>query len=227
MWTVPRAWRGETAVILGGGPSLQDQLGISLHTRLFKPRVIAVNNSWEIAPYADVLYFCDSKWWSRMRPKDPALSSYQTNGEAVLAHFGGLAVTISEIEHPRVKRLRNTGQRGLETRADGLRHNTNSGAQAINLAYHFGAQRILLLGFDMRVNGERTHWHAGHGREAAYVAHMTAKVFAPAFQSLVAPLAAAGVEVINCTPGSALGCWPKRSFNDVVDDEERAKCVAA
>ena len=45
----------------------------------------------------------------------------------------------------------------------GLRVNGNSGAGAINLAYHFGARRILLVGMDMKPgpNGEK-HWHPDH-----------------------------------------------------------------
>ena len=44
--------------------------------------------------------------------------------------------------------LKNTGQRGLERQRTGLRTGLNSGAAAINLAVHFGATRILLLGYD-------------------------------------------------------------------------------
>ena len=39
--------------------------------------------------------------------------------------------------------------------------NKNTGAAAVNLAYHLGVKRVLLLGFDMSVNENRQqHWHA-------------------------------------------------------------------
>jgi hypothetical protein len=40
----------------------------------------------------------------------------------------------------------------------------NSGYQAVALAVHFGAARIVLLGYDMRNDGRRTHWHGNHAR---------------------------------------------------------------
>ena len=56
-WSIPPEWTGETAFLLGGGPSLKGFNAECLRGR----RVIAINNSWELAPWADVLYFCDEK----------------------------------------------------------------------------------------------------------------------------------------------------------------------
>jgi hypothetical protein len=167
-------------------------------------RIIAINNAWKLRPDADVLYFCDAAWWRK-------------HGQEVKSGFrGGYRITISDARDPALKRLRNSGRTGLETKPDGLRHGTNSGYQAINLAYHFGARRIALLGYDMRIEEGRTHWHAGHGAEPAVVRHRLEKVMLPQFKALVAPLAAAGVEVLNATPGSALTCWPYRSLEEIL-----------
>ncbi len=41
----------------------------------------------------------------------------------------------------------------------------NIGAAAINLAYHTGATRVFLLGFDMNLgNSSRQHWHNVYNR---------------------------------------------------------------
>jgi hypothetical protein len=221
-WSVPRIWPGETVFLLGGGPSLRGFDPSVLDGR----RVIAINNSWELKPDADVLYFCDSSWWTRKKPKAEALAGYGRNGDAVKAHFRGeFVVTIGDLIDPRVKRLRNGGKTSLSGDPSALKHGTNSGYQAINLAYLFGASRIVLLGYDMRTEGNATHWHAGHGHGAAVVEHKLAKVFLPYFPALVQPLADAGVEVINATPGSALQCWPHVPLADIL--KPRLEIVAA
>mgnify|MGYP001617909464 CR=1 FL=1 len=60
-WRVEEEWRGQTAAILGGGPSLT--LGQCETVRVAGCRVIAVNNAYELAPWADILYFADRHWW--------------------------------------------------------------------------------------------------------------------------------------------------------------------
>jgi hypothetical protein len=57
-------WRGETVVIVGSGPS-------AAHARVEqakgKARVICINESWRLAPWADVLYGCDGIWWRKSK----------------------------------------------------------------------------------------------------------------------------------------------------------------
>jgi hypothetical protein len=112
-------------------------------------------------------------------------------------------------EVPMAKTLRQAGELGLELDPSGLRHGSNGGFQAINLAYHFGANRIVLLGYDMKVKDFHTHWHGGHPGQNAQDFAPVLDMMRPKFQSLVEPLKAAGVEVLNATPDSALDCWPK------------------
>jgi hypothetical protein len=200
-FSISREWAGETAFLLGGGPSL---CGFDAGVLRGRGRVIAINNSYLLCPGAEVLYFCDRSWWL-------------AHQAAIAEVFPGRILTTAAVEDARVLRLRNTGHSGLETSADGVRHGCNSGYQAINVAYHFGAARIVLLGYDLRVNG-RTHWHAGHaGVTAEMIAHNLKVNMLPRFPSLVAPLAAVGVEVINATPDSALKCWPYRPLAEILE----------
>jgi hypothetical protein len=184
-------WKGETVYILGGGPSLAS---VDLD-QLRDERVIVINRSFRLALWADILYFSDRGWWLR-------------DGAEAERRFMGELVTISDIDHPRVRRLHNTGLTGLERDTTGLRNGTNSGYAAINLAYHLGAARIVLLGYDMRTVDGRTHAHGGYGVEAAVVSHVLSSRMLPYFDGLVDPLARAGVEVLNATEGSELKCWP-------------------
>jgi hypothetical protein len=90
----------------------------------------------------------------------------------------------------------------------------NGGYQAMNLAVHFGAKRQLLVGFDMRAREGKSHWFGDHPTKSG--PDIYANVMLPAFPTIVEPLKVLGVEVINCTPGSALTCFPMMSLEDAL-----------
>lgn len=204
-WSVPRLWPGATVACLGGGPSLCAREVARLRGRA---RVVAINDAWRLAPWAEVLYACDARWWRRERG---------------VPGFAGLKVTLSNSRgqldaYPEIRVVENTGTLGLERDPRGLRTGRSGGYQAINLAVHLGAARVLLLGYDMRAAPDgRTHWFGDHAewptRPSIYRA-----VMLPPFAGLARELAEIGVAVVNCTPESALDCFPKRSLEDALAD---------
>ena len=84
----------------------------------------------------------------------------------------------------------------------------NSGYAAINLAYHLGANRIVLLGFDMHNDGKDTHFHNGYPTRAAGD-HIYKNKFLPGFKELEKGLRVEGVTVFNASPHSQLNEFPK------------------
>lgn len=83
----------------------------------------------------------------------------------------------------------------------------NGGYQAINLAYLWGARRILLLGYDMQLTGGMRHWFGDHPpplNSGSDYSNWIRK-----FRRLAADLEAEGVQVINCSRETALDCWPR------------------
>lgn len=203
IWTVPKTWTGETAFLLAGGPSL---IGFDAAVLKGKGRIITINDSWRLAPSADVLYFCDESWWTYQINRN-SWPKNQVNFHELI--YKGFWVTCSQqfCAHPQVHALKFTGQTGLEKDPAALKHGSNSGYQAIGLAYHFGVSRIVLLGYDMQCQGTRTHWHEEPRIAAPGFSTVLSKSMLPLFDYLAAPLKEAGVEVINATPGSALKCW--------------------
>ncbi len=196
MTTVPKLWPESTVICIASGPSLTDADVEACRGS----RVIVVNDNYRKAPWADVLYAADKEWW------------LEHHG---VPSFQGLKYAVAE-KHPTrpawpngVQVLRNTGEVGLESDPTGLRTGWNSGYQAINLAVHLGAKRILLLGYDMQRGPDgRTHWFGHHcldnlRRESLYVD------FLKRFPTLVNPLQAIGVDVINCSRATALRCFPQ------------------
>lgn len=209
-YTVPEAWSGETCIILAGGPSLRD-LDLS-SPRRNGLRYIAINDSWRLMPYADVLYFCDAQWWTSQIACNRRTLDNSTSFHDLI--YKGFWITSSPgfEDHPQVYSLKLTGERGLETDPTGLRHGSNSGFQAINLAANYGARRILLMGYDMRVVNGRTHWHDEPRESPESFKTVLEKSMLPHFESLVRPLAERGIDVVNVTPDSALTCFRKSTL---------------
>lgn len=182
------AW--DTFVLIGGGPSLTPEDVVSVRNRA---RVIAINDAYTLAPWADVLYAADRKWidWHDGVPS-----------------FHGAKYTIASRDittRPDWYVMANTGLLGLERDPSGLRSGHNSGYQAINLAVHMGAKRIVLLGYDMAapLDGP-SHWFGEHpdGLPSPYPAMRAA------FDSLLEPLSEAGVTVVNASRRTALETFP-------------------
>jgi hypothetical protein len=171
-----------------------------------KARVIAINSTYKLALWADVLYGCDAKWWKK--------ASTDHKNHPTFKEFRGLrfALTTQSAIVPGVRVLKNTGTAGLETNPIGLKTGRNSGFQAVNLAYHLGGTRILLLGYDMGyTNAKQQHWH-----EPDFPGSSPYAQFRQSFETIVQPLQAAGVELINCSRETALTCVPRMSLRDAL-----------
>lgn len=196
---VPRLCPGGTVVCLGGGPSLTPE---DVDACRGKVTAIAVNDAWRLAPWADALIASDAAWWHVHKG---------------VPTFAGLKFSVSPeaAKWPGVQILRNTGHEGLELDPTGLRTGRNTGAAAINLAVHFGATRVLLLGYDMEAKNEaRSHWFGAHPLPLR--GGSPYPLFRQMCQAMVAPLKAAGVEVVNCSRNTALTCFPRRPLAEVL-----------
>lgn len=203
--SVPRLWPGETVVCIGGGPSLT-QADVDCVRE--KARVIAVNDAYRMAPWADVLYAFDWQWWQ--------------HHEGV-PDFRGLKYSIREDIELRpewgVTQLTLGDEYGLSDDPRVLTHGKNSGYQAVNLAVHLGGSRIVLLGYDMQKSTDgRRHWFGEHPKAltsaVACGASMPFEYWRTCFQSLVKPLAQRGIEVVNCSRRTALTCFPQATLEE-------------
>lgn len=185
-------WPGETCFIVAGGPSLT---GFDF-ARLEGRKVIAINSSVFSCPSAPILFFGDARWW-------------WWNAEKICSGFKGHIFTCSEIDHPRVHNLvkRKPPPFVAEDRGQVSMNHTSLTA-AINLAVHFGCQRLVLLGADMQAGADgRAHHHEEHP-----VAVMPGcwDVQMKDLRSVAASLSDLGVEVINTSMESRIDWWPKK-----------------
>ncbi len=196
IWTVPREWPGETAFIIGGGPSVSE-IDLSL---LKGRRVIAVNSSFTAAPWADFLFFADARWWLEYGAR--------TKG------FAGRIVTVSKALGD--KRLLTLNKikppPGLATKPTQVAMQRTSLHGAMNLAFHLGVKRIVLLGADMRAAPDgRTHHHKPHKWK---VVKGCWDRQIEQLRMCANALAEKNVEVVNCSPVSRIEFWPKARLED-------------
>jgi hypothetical protein len=84
----------------------------------------------------------------------------------------------------------------------------NSGLLGIMTAVKLGATRVLLLGFDLHSPGN--HFFGQHHKPLKSTSDDRMKVFHRQFKNY----RPRNVEILNCTPGSALKCYPKARLED-------------
>ncbi|MBI1216889.1 MAG: hypothetical protein GC185_13885 [Alphaproteobacteria bacterium] len=158
---------------------------------------MAINESWRLAPFADVLYACDGGWWRHRRG---------------LPEFAGLKLTgdrEAATRYPEIHmvEIRKGCDRMLFARAGLIGFGGNSGFQAINIAAQVGARRIVLIGFDMPLD-RGTHWHGAHGKGLRNPGHREVERWAFVLDRAAETLAARGIEVLNANPNSRLRAYP-------------------
>lgn len=163
-----------------------------------------MNDAYRLAPFADICYFADTQWWNWHKEK------------AEFNAFAGQKCSIwnsgNTIMDPEVHILRNADAPhnglGLSLDPEKLVTGSNSGFQALNLAALTGVRQILLLGYDARVppKGAATHWFGNHPVREPDTAF---EVYRKSFMHAAAAIKAAGIRVINCSPGSAIDVFDR------------------
>jgi hypothetical protein len=197
-------WRGKAVAIVASGPSAK-QAGCSI----LKGRlpVLAIKKSFELVPFADVVYGCDGPWWRDVH----GLPSFKGWKLCYDVHACD-QYQLQKVEIP--DKLRNTllfGEIGKVGAAG------NSGFQALNLAVQFGANRILLVGFDVHGRGGE-HWYGRNGWGFANnPTEDNYRRWRAAFEACAIDLEARGIEVINASRFSDLKCFKKLSVPDALE----------
>jgi hypothetical protein len=228
-WTVPRMWEGGECYIIGGGSSLARQFNvpnhvielvetgqqpISAYSEYFKPlhdkHVIGTNIGFMLGDWVSIGMFCDKNFY--WRHKD------------AISRFKGLMVTdyadLGEIvkDNRNIKVLKRDNRNGVTTKPDIICWNFNTGAAAINLALLMGVKKIYLLGYDMAISNDRSHWHEGFQLYERKTSPKQFDNFLKRYPQIAQEVKTKypDVEIINCNPDSALDVWPKVRLNEVL-----------
>jgi hypothetical protein len=210
------SWLNKPAFIIGGGPSLagfnferlrgRRTIGVNLAFYFFEPTIIFSMDTRFLNWITNGTY--ETKY-PGCREKFRATAAYKI---WLLTYTASLPDSI--LVAP-VFRNYDHGRLHLSwVFRDGLGHGNNSGFGALNLALVLGANPIYLLGFDMKHEKTKTHYHAGHPlpQSPSQVAG-----FIQPFDRSADEIKKRGIRVVNLNRGSAL-----RSF-EFGDIEEATK----
>lgn len=203
---------GGTWYIIGGGHSLLEELNVPIEVQdkvkqvndlsllipyaaiLREKKVIAVNMAYTLAPWAPVVFFGDEGFWKNNTKQ---LQAHQGLKVSTNSRFRNSS-EVQYIERDKIKRF------GLSKNHHSLCWNNNSGACAIDLAVHMGAEKVVLLGFDMQLVEGKSHWHQAypHQNNNPYLRHLKG------FPDIAADAKQKGVEIVNCSTATALTVFP-------------------
>lgn len=161
-------------------------------------RVIAINRSHELVPWAEVLYAADSGFWraySNARKFDGW--RFCADEYVRLLDSGIYPVTIAR--KPDKTRLSEMIRQPVGT----VGYGGNSGFQAVNLAAQFGASKILLC-----LDYSGSHWHPDHSRALRNPTAAELKVWATHLDRQAKTFKSWGIEVFNVARHSILKAYP-------------------
>lgn len=202
-----------TIVCVASGPSLTPEDVAYCQGRA---HVLAINNNYVLAPWADWLYAGDYTWWRCHLRGSHGNKAWKKT----LDDFRGERWTLDRkaAQEFGLKWIEDASAVGKPMRlcTDGgkVYNGSNSGFAAVNLAWHFGATKIVLLGYDMQKTGGKSHWFGDHPAELSSGADYPA--FRSFFPLLAEDLAAHGVEVVNASRETALGCFRRATIEEAL-----------
>ncbi len=236
-WQVPRIWEGGDVWILGGGPSVTKQFGIpdkvvqdvvkglsppSVYSPYMVPihdkHIIGINVAYLIGDWIDMVFVGDQAFFFK-----------HIDG---LAKFPGMKVTCHHMTegYDWVKYLVRDSRhgRGISDNPKMVSWNGNSGAAAISVAANAGAKRIILLGFDMKLDETKKQWwHNLYGRDPNAKRspkkpwHMPFDRHLRGFPEIQKDARRRGIEIWNVSPDSAIREFPKMNLSEALERSKK------
>lgn len=203
-------WRGYRCFILGGGPSL---IGFDF-ARLIGEKTIATNRMFESAPFADILFSMDQRFYRWVNTNALGATTRER-----FATFSGIKLWLDTMNlryDSSIYYVRGLhAQRFPPSLKTGVWHGANSGYGALQVAMALGASPIYLLGYDMKHADGRSHSHSGYPipQRPHQVDH-----FRRPFEAQAPLITQSGIRVVNLNPDSALRCFEFSTFAEVMND---------
>jgi len=203
-------WTGECVAIVGAGPSVKREDVAKLQDRI---HVVAINKSYELCRWADILYSCDDGWWNLAQGAKDFSGLKITQDAGLLPSF------------PDIKRIQIRGAKNHHCCHDFLMEKWgeiggggNGGYQMLNFSAQLGATGIMLIGFDFCAHNlhMHPHWHGRHPLPLHNPVQVNFDKWRTTMENAAPTIAKLGIDVVNCSQISVLNCFPKMSVDDAL-----------
>ena len=219
---IPRKYDGETVVILATGPSLnEEQVNYVSRARSQGAcRALTVNNSYQLAPWADIHVACNDNWWDYYWKNDEVLRNMKADRYTRYKH---------QADKFGIHYIDSIVKDGLSKDPSVIHINKGSGPIAINIATLSGFKKIILLGHDMKfandydgrqkkIGSTPRHYFGEYPKEMQHFPQSKESIsnngviigLIDAYNGMVKDLE--GIDVVNCTPGSHLPTFRKSNL---------------
>jgi len=203
---VDQRWLNRPCIVAASGPSLDAEVVTAcLQARLRGYGIAAVNDAYRMLYFSHVLYSSDKKWWQHHRGcKDCAGERWTAGGNNFdIAKEYGLCIV--------------NGREGdtFSLNPELIHFGANSGFALINLVLLFGANPIVLVGFNMKTVDSKRHFFGDHPKELDNSGNFSTWV---PFYDNAAKRLPDGRVILNATPDSALKCFKKINLEDLKRD---------
>lgn len=208
---IPRKFDGDTAIVCGTGPSLNPRIIDTVNSSGLL--IFGANRAHEIFN-CDVLHGCNYQFWDLYWSdiKDKPCDKWTTRPE-LEGKYSGLEYIEERWED------------GLSTEQHWIAAHHGTGPQLVNIAYLYGCRRLLLIGWDMRFLGKvsRTQYKQRRylGEDEITKDHWPMTGPDGEMTGLIREMETIkpedyGIEIINCTVGSAMRCFPFGDLNEEI-----------
>jgi hypothetical protein len=198
----------DPVIILGGGPSLEDE---PLH--LLNGKCVIGTNVAMFKPFVKIGIAGD---WDFYRKRKYDIQSlhipFVTLDNGVKKDF---------LEAIYFEKRNHFGMvqdgKGLAWFMPGNSNGGNTGAAALNLAIVMGAMKIILVGFDMKKRDDKEHFHDEYVKDVTRIpGYLPYKDFIARFASFVPFLTSIGIKVYNTCLDSGMDCFEKKPLKELI-----------
>ena len=211
------------AVVVGTGPSINDeQINIIKKAREEdKCRIFTMNNSYQMIK-PDVHFSCNYQWWDYYFQHDPNLKKLQkevdmwTWNEKTAKKYG-------------INHVPGRWQDGFSTDPNWIHFGHGSGYETLGVCVHYNPNKIILLGYDLKFpkgydgkrqkSGGKRHYFGEYPKQLQHWSVSPNSVDRNGHLiGLIRMYEKVNckIPIINCTPDSALKCFPYIPLEEVL-----------
>jgi hypothetical protein len=216
--SIPNKYIGQTVVVVATGPSINAQQLEHIHEahQRKKCKIMTINNTYQLFD-TDIHVSCNDNWWDYYWKNDPRLQELEKTAD-LWTRYKQFA------ENTGINYIDSIVKDGLSKDPSYVHINNGSGPMGINFATLYGFTKIILIGHDMKfakdydgkakkVGSEPRHYFNEYPKEMQHWPSVKIGLSKPGvidgliqqYEKMIPDLK--GIDVVNCTPDSALTCF--------------------